>query len=428
VWDAEKRLVQMETTAEAVTAGVPFTRLKFQYDWNGHRLARHVWKGGTSTSPTFQSSTRWLWDGWNPVAEYTATSATSTTLTLHATYVWGLDLSGSLQGAGGVGGLLAAKVCSPSSSLYYPSFDGNGNIVAWTVSGNTSPSCLREYDAFGNVVVEQGTPLCGFGFSTKIEDPETGLVYYGLRYYQPPTGRWPSRDPIEEDGGANLYGFTKNNPCDYYDYLGQDGGSVLTLKFRKDSSVDEDFYAKPVPNQTSVGAMRYNQILEQISFLKTKLNECSKKANCGAKDKIPEVISDLDGLLAKATVQPKEPISNTPQGIKNFDDWAGKTVDGVVPVTITKRDLRVNAADQEVGGRAGKNSGILLSIQANQPTLAHELGHVGGYKITGDRMKDEINGQHRTGEGYIMSEVAGEKIDDEWCKVVIELAKKSISP
>lgn len=48
----------------------------------------------------------------------------------------------------------------------------------------------------------------------------TGLFYYGYRYYDPLTGRWPSRDPIEEKGGVNLYGFVGNAPVDLFDVLG----------------------------------------------------------------------------------------------------------------------------------------------------------------------------------------------------------------
>ncbi len=43
---------------------------------------------------------------------------------------------------------------------------------------------------------------------------------YGFRYYDPVTGRWPSRDPIEEFGGLNLYGMVRNSPINYWDYLG----------------------------------------------------------------------------------------------------------------------------------------------------------------------------------------------------------------
>jgi RHS repeat-associated protein len=53
-----------------------------------------------------------------------------------------------------------------------------------------------------------------FRFSTKYQDDETGLLYYGYRYYDPGTGRWPNRDPIGQWGGDNLYGFVGNAPED----------------------------------------------------------------------------------------------------------------------------------------------------------------------------------------------------------------------
>ena len=46
------------------------------------------------------------------------------------------------------------------------------------------------------------------------------MAYYGYRYYDPKTGRWPSRDPIGEEGGVNLYGFVGNDGLNQWDYLG----------------------------------------------------------------------------------------------------------------------------------------------------------------------------------------------------------------
>jgi RHS repeat-associated protein len=48
----------------------------------------------------------------------------------------------------------------------------------------------------------------------------SGVLYYGYRYYDPTTGRWPSRDPIGEQGGLNVYGFISNNPASTVDYMG----------------------------------------------------------------------------------------------------------------------------------------------------------------------------------------------------------------
>jgi RHS repeat-associated protein len=46
------------------------------------------------------------------------------------------------------------------------------------------------------------------------------VMYYGYRFYDPETGRWPSRDPIEEEGGINLYGFVGNDGVGRWDVLG----------------------------------------------------------------------------------------------------------------------------------------------------------------------------------------------------------------
>lgn len=48
----------------------------------------------------------------------------------------------------------------------------------------------------------------------------SGMHHFGFRYYDPVTGRWPSRDPIGEEGGVNLYGALANNPISQVDFLG----------------------------------------------------------------------------------------------------------------------------------------------------------------------------------------------------------------
>lgn len=66
-------------------------------------------------------------------------------------------------------------------------------------------------------------PTMGFsslGFTSPGFRPSCGLRYYGFRHYDPATGRWPSRDPIGERGGINLYGFVGNDGVNRSDYLG----------------------------------------------------------------------------------------------------------------------------------------------------------------------------------------------------------------
>jgi RHS repeat-associated protein len=84
------------------------------------------------------------------------------------------------------------------------------------------------YTAFGlaSILTPTFTPRTAssfawnFLFHGQFRDSETGWDNYGFRYYLPWLGRWPSRDPIGEDGGLNLYGLTQNSPPNSLDRLG----------------------------------------------------------------------------------------------------------------------------------------------------------------------------------------------------------------
>ena len=79
-----------------------------------------------------------------------------------------------------------------------------------------------EYGPFGEVIRSTGpmAKLNPIRFSTKYQDDESDLLYYGRRYYKPSTGTWLSRDPSEEQGGLNLYGFARNDCLNQVDILG----------------------------------------------------------------------------------------------------------------------------------------------------------------------------------------------------------------
>jgi len=76
-----------------------------------------------------------------------------------------------------------------------------------------------------------------FRFSTKYQDDETDLLYYGYRYEK--DGRWLSRDPIGEKGGMNLYAFVGGDPLNRIDPIG-------LLKFEgcspaRQTQIEKDF-------------------------------------------------------------------------------------------------------------------------------------------------------------------------------------------
>jgi RHS repeat-associated protein len=220
VWDAENRLIAVnKVTGRDETSGeitATSSLVTYAYDSRSRRISRSV--GVSPTSTTF-----YLYDGWNVVAEYTDNGVDP--LALNRTYTWGTDLSSSLQGAGGVGGLLAVRVHGGDhAGNYYPTFDGNGNVSEYLTDGGILKA-HHEYDPFGNDVTPETAKgdLHGFfshRFSTKPFDDISGWSYYGYRYYDPVTGRWPSRDPIGEEGGMNLYGFVGNSTIHRVEKLG----------------------------------------------------------------------------------------------------------------------------------------------------------------------------------------------------------------
>ncbi len=213
-WDAENRLVQMHTIA-----GVPLSserRLEFEYDYLGRRIDGKIFDRSSGGAQIGRS--RYLYDGWNLIAELDSAGF------LVRRYLWGTDLSGSFQGAGGVGGLIALVDHSGATpETHYVSYDGNGNVATLTDPITGEWSARYEYGPFGEPIRTTGDPIAHtnpFRFSTKYTDPESGFLNYGHRLYNPTTGRWLSKDPIEEDGGLNLYGFVLNNSINAYDILG----------------------------------------------------------------------------------------------------------------------------------------------------------------------------------------------------------------
>ncbi len=140
------------------------------------------------------------------------------------TYTRGKDLSGSLDGAGGIGGFLARSDQLPLATGHsFFHADGNGNV---TMLINDSQAIVAKYlyDAFGNIISKSGLLADAnlYRFSSKESHPNSGLLYYLYRYYDPNLQRWLNRDPFGEYGGLNLYAFIENEPVIAVDAFGLD--------------------------------------------------------------------------------------------------------------------------------------------------------------------------------------------------------------
>ncbi|UCD36021.1 MAG: hypothetical protein JSU90_04090 [Nitrospiraceae bacterium] len=132
-------------------------------------------------------------------------------------YTWGLHTGG------GIGGLLHLR---HSGQGYFYLYDGRGNVMAVVDGSSHMTVASYRYDEFGDLRAQSGSFDQPFMFSTKRYDEETGLSYYGFRFYNPSIGRWMSRDPLGEAGGLNLYGFVGNNAVNVIDPWGLWGKDV----------------------------------------------------------------------------------------------------------------------------------------------------------------------------------------------------------
>jgi RHS repeat-associated protein len=136
----------------------------------------------------------------------------------------GLDLGGSLQSAGGIGGILAmseSSAVNPQHSYFHS--DGNGNVTA-LINGLQLTVARYLYDPFGNMLSISGPKsfLNRYRFSSKPIHDLSGTYDFLYRRYVPELQRWLNRDPIEEFGGLNLYTFIENLGPDAIDSRGLD--------------------------------------------------------------------------------------------------------------------------------------------------------------------------------------------------------------
>lgn len=144
-------------------------------------------------------------------------------------YTRSLDLSGTLEGAGGIGGLLARTAHTGANGVtlthaFYHA-DGNGNITH-LINPDRTLGASYVYDPDGRTLSSSGTLAAAntYRFSSKDWMAASGLYYYGYRFYDPMVQRWPNRDPLGELGrdGPNIYAFVRNCPTDRVDRDGME--------------------------------------------------------------------------------------------------------------------------------------------------------------------------------------------------------------
>lgn len=228
-YDDENRLTAVTSLYYPDGGGLESWRVAFGYDGLGRlRKRTELSPAGGGEWEVLTVGGVYIYDGMRVVQERILDGGVVSDP--EVSYTWGSDLSGSMEGAGGIGGLLGRSHGYSSgnwSTHSYYHADGNGNVT-YMLNSSQSVVASYKYDPYGNTLSSSGSLADEnvYRFSSKasmnslagVYGPQ--LYYYGYRWYAPSLQRWMNRDPIGENGGINLYGFVDNNPIDSVDFLG----------------------------------------------------------------------------------------------------------------------------------------------------------------------------------------------------------------
>lgn len=266
LYDDENRLTQWIYYATVGTCSNGALRTDFLYDGLGrlrkrveYSIAGSIGGGGTSPEAGAPGSLspggcswgggtefRYIYDGSRVIQERDGSNNPM------VAYTRGPDLSGTFEGAGGIGGLLARSDGYSGGNFtshnYYHS-DRNGNI-SYLESSSQGLAASYRYDPFGNTISSGGTLAAAntYRFSSKECHINSGMFCYLYRFYDPNLQRWLNRDPNGEIGfenlgkllvsersgnlrtlrfvrnqmeqGVNSFQFNKNAPVDFVDGYG----------------------------------------------------------------------------------------------------------------------------------------------------------------------------------------------------------------
>ncbi len=231
-YDDENQLIRVTVTNS--------WKSEFTYDGKMRRRIRKefIWQNSTWAQT---AEVHYIYDGMLVIQERDSSNLPS------VTYTRGQDLSGALQGAGGIGGLLARTDAANGQSACYHA-DGNGNLTAM-VNAQQVIAAKYIYDPFGNTLSKSG-PLANantYRFSSQEYHQNSGLALYLYRVYDPNLQRWLNRDPlgdhqailvlqsapqsmvrflrgrkIEQLEGPSLFAYVANNPMSFVDPFGRE--------------------------------------------------------------------------------------------------------------------------------------------------------------------------------------------------------------
>jgi len=209
-YDDENQLIRVSVTNS--------WKSEFMYDGKQRRRVRNefLWSGSDWVKT---NEVRYVYDRSLVIQERNSDNQTT------VSYTRGADMSGDIDIAGGIGGLLARTQASTmegeAAVQAYYHCDANGNVTA-LVNMQMVVVAAYVYGPHGNLISKKGilSDANLYRFSSKEYHSPSMLYHYLYRYYDSSTQRWLTSDPAGEAGGLNLYTFSKNSPVMEIDPFG----------------------------------------------------------------------------------------------------------------------------------------------------------------------------------------------------------------
>jgi RHS repeat-associated protein len=205
----------------------------YGYDQEGERVSTMPVSGGsgsrysydqagnlTAYTPPAGNPTNYAYNGDGLLASTTHGADT-------AAFTW--DQSGGLaqmltDGSSdyvyGPGGLPVEQI-DKQGEINYLHHDRLGSTRLSTDSTGNKTGAYS-YDAYGRPDATTGSSLMPLGYAGQYTEPQSGLIYLRARYYDPQTGQFTSRDPLES-ATRQPYSYAENNPVNATDPSGLDG-------------------------------------------------------------------------------------------------------------------------------------------------------------------------------------------------------------
>jgi RHS repeat-associated protein len=416
--DGENRLITMVKKDNT-------QRLEFAYDYLHRRVQKTVRSGPLATSP-ITSQLRFVHQGYQIIAEINATSP----FAVVRSYTWGLDLSGTVGGGGGVGGLLQIH---DATSRYQPLYNANGNVRG-LITGDafgTFPAgaivAAYDYNVFGEAAATVGSAAIASAnpirFASKYLDVETGLYDHNHRFYDPAQGRFINRDPIGEAGGVNLYAYARNRPNQSWDWLGfaspQDNNDIVTL--------DEfTVWGDPVPSDfASIGDIPGYGAGSGGSGDSAPNSAAPNSAapnSAADKDKKNDCYDFVDSLLSTAGQNNSRWWDESQTGAQIIDQYTptgsdvrntfGNYFYNIRPSIVDNLGDPTNPGElRPVSGflpelvQGNQNAGVYFHVAANAGLYLQGFGSLGAYYQSNTDMNEFANGVHPLAQ--TLAEVAG---------------------